>query len=72
MYYNYRESLEIARNDYSFDSLIMAAMRKADSDNIELLKKAFPDIFTELKARYNAPGGFLSEQERLANIDDEE
>lgn len=57
--YDYRESIEIGIKDPSFYSLIMAAIRKADSDNIERLKAAFPETWTELKARYNAPGGLL-------------
>jgi hypothetical protein len=37
----------------------MAAMRKADSDNLELLKAAFPAVWEELQQRYNAPGGMI-------------
>jgi hypothetical protein len=37
----------------------MAAMRKADSFNIERLRVAFPETYRELTARYNAPGGRL-------------
>lgn len=45
--------------DESFHTLIMAAMRRADSDNVEKLKAAFPETWDELRARYNAPGGVL-------------
>lgn len=62
--YAYKESQELAATDWGFDSLIMAAMRKADSENIELLKDAFPEIWQELRARYNAPGGFLPGEPR--------
>lgn len=58
--YDYRESIRIGIGDPGFCSLIMAAMRKADSDNIERLKAAFPEVWKELKARYNAPGGIVS------------
>ena len=65
--YGYRESLEIAKQDYGFYALIMAAMRKADSRNIEKLKQAWPDTHAELMERYNAPGGFIGgEVEREA------
>jgi hypothetical protein len=43
----------------AFYSLIMAAMREAGTDEGELLRIAFPDVFRELKARHNAPGGLL-------------
>ena len=55
--------------DLPFYSLIMTAMRKADSDNTELLRRAFPEVWRELKARYNAPGGVLPMELQLENID---
>ena len=45
--------------DESFHTLIMAAMRRADSTNAEGLKAVFPEIWDELQARYWAPGGLL-------------
>jgi hypothetical protein len=47
-----------------FYSLIMAAARFADTDNFDKLEEAFPEVIQELKARYNAPGGALDQQER--------
>lgn len=44
---------------YPFYGLIMAAMRRADSLNLEKLVAAFPDVWEELDARYNAKGGYL-------------
>jgi len=44
---------------YQFYALIQAAMRQADTDNLEKLKEAFPYTWTELKARFDAPGGLL-------------
>lgn len=58
-YHEYMVSREIERRDFPFYSLIMAAMRKADDKNIEKLKYAWPDVWTELFQRYHAPGGFL-------------
>lgn len=46
-----------------FYSLIMAAARFADTDNLEKLEQAFPEVVRELKERYNAPGGALSKEE---------
>lgn len=62
-YHEYERGKIIAQQDWPFYSLIQAAMRQADSDNIEKLKEAFPEIFKELYARYNTPGGFLTEEE---------
>ncbi len=60
--HEYRMSLELTKGDPSFYALIMAAMRQADSDNIEKLKAAFPDTHEELKVRYNARGGYLPKE----------
>ena len=46
-------------SDTSFYALVTVLMRRADSDNLELLKEAFPNIYRDLVARYNAPGGIL-------------
>jgi hypothetical protein len=58
-YFDYKTSLEIAAQDHSFYGIIMAAMRKADTNNIEKLRTIYPKVWEELKARYNAPGGKL-------------
>ncbi len=57
--FDYLASRELEAQDAPFYALIMAAMRRADTDNIRLLRVAFPDTWTELEARYNAPGGYL-------------
>lgn len=57
--YEYQESKELKHKDVSFNALIMAAMRRADTSNIEKLKRCWPDVWTELEARYYAPGGLL-------------
>ena len=66
-HYDYKISQQIAAQDYPFYALIMAAMRKADTRNIELLRVAFPDTYRELKFRYNSPNGFLPEEEHTNN-----
>ena len=58
--YDYEESQRIAVEDYPFYALIMAAMRQADSNNRETLQTAYPWVWRELEARYNAPGGLLA------------
>lgn len=57
--YDYDESKQITMRSYSFYALIMAAMRQADTDNLDRLKQAFPQVWRELQARYNAPKGEL-------------
>jgi len=58
--YDYQLSLEIACRDEPFYALIMAAMRKADTHNLAKLQEAWPEVWDELKKRYNAPGGVLA------------
>lgn len=58
-HFDYEASKHAALQDYPFHALIMAAMRQADTDNLEILKAGFPGTWTELDARYNAPGGLL-------------
>ena len=60
--YEYREGQAIAAKDPSFYALIQAAMREADTNNLEMLKGCWPDVWRELRARYNAPGGMLQSE----------
>jgi hypothetical protein len=57
--YDYRASQQISATDPPFHALIMAAIRKADSQNAARLRMTFPDVHAEFHARYNAPGGVL-------------
>jgi len=57
--YDYKMSQTIGTKDFPFYALIMAAMRKADDNNLMRLQSAFPEVYRELKARYDAPGGSL-------------
>ena len=57
--YDYKAGLKITINGYPFYGLIQAAMRQADTDNLEALKIAFPETWKELQSRYNAPSGVL-------------
>lgn len=63
-HFDYEVSKEISVEDYPFYALIMAAMRQADSTNLKALKMAFPFVWSEFEARYNAPGGVLFDSER--------
>ena len=57
--YDYQVSRQISEGDPPFYALIMAAMRKADTFNMAKLQRAFPAVYDEVSARYNAPGGML-------------
>lgn len=59
--YDYEISQRLSKEDIPFYGLIMAAMRRADTDNIEKLKIAFPEVWDELLRRYHAPAGVLPE-----------
>lgn len=65
--FDYDVSREIAKNDPPFASLIMAAMRKADSINIAKLAAVFPEIHDEVRARHNAPGGMLESERTIGD-----
>jgi hypothetical protein len=60
--HSYVISLALSRVDRPFSAYIMAAMRKADSDNLAKLRSVFPEVWDELDARYNAPLGFLPDE----------
>jgi hypothetical protein len=61
--YDYLCSIEIAKHDWPFHALIMAAMRQADTDNLNWLRAGFPAVWDQLHARYYAPGGVLPGEE---------
>jgi hypothetical protein len=46
-----------------FYSLLMAAMRFADTDNTEKIKREWPNLYEEFRKRYSAPGGTLDAEE---------
>jgi hypothetical protein len=57
--YDYNVSRQISRSDPPFAALIMAALRKANTDDAAWLWRSFPDICQEMQDRCNAPGGRL-------------
>ena len=59
--YDYQVGIKITAKfgDDEFYGLIQACMRLADTDNLEKLKTAFPWVWADLQARFNAPGGLL-------------
>jgi len=61
--YDYELSRQLEAQDVPFQALIMAAMRRADMDNLRALRAAWPDVWDELAARHEAPAGCLTEAE---------
>ncbi len=55
----YHVNRAIMVNDPPFYALIMAAMSKADTDNLIKLQTVFQDTWLELQARYEAPMGII-------------
>lgn len=62
--YDYIVSKALAEDDPPFEALIMAALRKADSENAAKLRSAWPETCAEMQARYDAPGGVLPGEHR--------
>lgn len=46
-------------DDSTFYGHVMAAMMRADTDNLAKLKAAWPEVWDELQHRYNAPQGLM-------------
>jgi hypothetical protein len=60
---DYIESRAISAQDPSFASLIFAAIRKGDTENVGRIGLAFPDLYKEFCLRYDAPGGAINAEE---------
>lgn len=52
MEFEYQQALQIRRNDPPFYAIIMAAMLKADTINLKLLKALYPAVYEELERLY--------------------
>lgn len=57
----YQQSLVVNAQGYPFYALIVAAMRQADTDNLEKLKQSFPDVWRSFKIRYDNSFGIVPE-----------
>jgi len=68
--YDYEASREISY-EIPFYALIMAAIRNADTDNTEKLKREWPEVYNEFFQRYNAPGGILATDTSMPDGDPE-
>jgi len=55
--------------DPPFYGVVMLAMQRADSFNLARLIAAWPEVYSELDDRYNAPGAILpSDPEPLKQV----
>ena len=61
--YQVGQHIESQHSDDDFYGLIQACMRLADDDNLAQLKAAWPETWSDLQARYFAPGGILPGEE---------
>lgn len=59
-YHEYRLSQLLEKEELPLATLIMVALKKADDESAEKLKKAFPDIWKDLRTREKAKGGKLA------------
>lgn len=57
--FEYEASKHVAMQGLPWYALLMALMRDADEENLRRLRLGFEDVWQELQARYNAPGGLL-------------
>ncbi len=56
---DYECGMKIEAEDWPFYAVLQAAIRQADSDNLEKLRQGFPEVVEELVARRHASGGVL-------------
>lgn len=57
----YLYSQTLSKHDPPFYALLFSMIRKADTDNLEAIKAAWPEQYAEFIARYKSPGGILDE-----------
>ena len=63
-YYEYEVGKKLEKMELPFYGIIQGAMRRAaaeSDENLEMSKGCFPEVWNDLKKRYNAPGGKLEE-----------
>lgn len=57
--YDYRKARDLQGQDTPVAALLMAAMLRGDTDHVNRLRLAFPELYQELTDRYHAPAGLL-------------
>jgi hypothetical protein len=65
--HDYLISSELQDHNHTYTALIMTAMRVApDTEDLDLLRDAYPHIWTELITRFQTPGGYLPDEQGAA------
>ena len=67
--HDFRVSGELATSGVPFTALLLAAMQRANTTNLERLKQAFPEVHAELEKRFNSPGGLLPSERDWAEFE---
>lgn len=62
--HDYSLAIQFAAGDYSFRSLLWAAMAVASPKELDALKTAFPDLYAEWAQRRQYAAGILPEEEK--------
>jgi hypothetical protein len=65
---DYKQSAALAVSA-SFHALVMAAMRRADTENYRRLAAAFPAIADELETRYRSPGALTPSERAFEELE---
>jgi hypothetical protein len=69
---DYQDSMSLASEPRAtFETLIMAALRKGHSGQMNTLKEAFPQIYEEFHYRYWSGGGKMPGEEGYDPVTDD-
>ena len=66
--YDLQQSIKISLDEYSFESLIMAAVRASDKIDKLKLTTAFPDLVNEYDKRKTAPWNKLASDYKKSHL----
>lgn len=61
---DYWKARRLINEDFPFYAALTYLVLKADSDNLEKIRSAWPGFVEQTQARYNAPAGALTDDEK--------
>lgn len=61
---DYWKARRLVKEDFPFYAALAYLIQKADSDNLERIRRAWPGEVTRMQERHNAPGGAITEDEK--------
>lgn len=70
--HDYEYARRLVAQDPPFWALVIAAMRRADTNNERALREAFPQVWEELDRRYHAPMALLEGESRPLTLQPQE